>query len=332
MDKITDWATRIRDSAGSSASIEYINKSSSVGGFTCNLGRALASLFGFNRNVNLIGSFGLPEAQPIFQEDLKNKCQCSLFSVGKPGLIKIFEFSDGKIKMGNFENINQLDWNQIVSSVGRDFLVEQFNAGRLWGFGYWASSPHMSDIFRGFQTSILPNLSRSSKDKFLIIDLSDIRKKPKAQLTELYSILTRFEEFVQVILLLNDHELHALGDAINEENSLTPLALTYNIYQKLNISSVIAHGPKIATMVFRGKESQVLNAYTPSPKFMTSAGDHFNAGIAYALLAKFPIETLLLFGNGTSSYFVRKGTSPSSRDLQNFLSNYREYLDQDGKM
>jgi hypothetical protein len=329
MEKIAEWAERIAQSAGSSASMERIVKQISVGGFTCNVGKALSTLCGKARNVHLIGAFGLPTMHQIFQEQLEEFYQCTPFSVGNPGYTDAYEFSDGKIMVVSFENINRLDWNQIVVNTGQEFLIEEFDKSQLWGVGYWSSSPHMSEIFSALQTTIFPSLSHSAHSKYLILDLSDLRKKPLSQLAELNSLLPRFEEYVQVVLLLNDRELEGLGAALNGKAEQNPLALTRLIQKKLDLSFVISHGPKLATLVSKKIENLVLNAFTSSPRFTTSAGDHFTAGVAYALLAKAPIEVISLLGNCVSSFFVRKGASPTAPELQQFLAHYTKYLEKD---
>lgn len=327
MEKIAEWAERIAQSAGSSASMERIVKQISVGGFTCNVGKALSTLCGKAQNVHLIGAFGLPTMHQIFQEQLVDFYQCTPFSVSNPGYTDAYEFADGKIMVVSFENINRLDWNQIVANTGQDFLIEEFDKSQLWGIGYWSSSPHMSEIFEAMQTKIFPNLSHSARSKYLILDLSDLRKKPQTQLAELKSLLPKFEEYVQVVLLLNDRELEDLGTALNGKANREPLALTQMIQKKLNLSFIMSHGPRLATLVSKKAESLVLNAFTTAPRFTTSAGDHFTAGVAYALLTKAPIEAIPLFGNCAASFFVRKGTSPSAPELHQFLVDYTKLIE-----
>jgi hypothetical protein len=327
MEKIAEWAERIAQSAGSSASMERIVKHVSVGGFTCNVGKALSTLCGKGQNVHLIGAFGLPTIHQIFREQLVDFYQCTPFSVSNPGYTDAYEFTDGKIMVVSFENINQLDWNQIVAKTGQEFLIEEFDKSQLWGVGYWSSSPHMSEIFKALQTEIFPSLSHSARNKYFILDLSDLRKKPQNQLAELNSLLPQFEEYVQVVLLLNDRELEDLGTALNGKADQKPLALTQLIQKKLNLSFVMSHGPKLVTLVSRKIENLVLNAFTSAPRFTTSAGDHFTAGVAYALLAKAPIEVIPLFGNCAASFFVRMGTSPTALELRQFLIDYTKYLE-----
>ncbi len=326
MEKISEWAERIAQSAGSSASIERIINRVSVGGFTSNVGRALSTLCGRVQNVHLIGAFGLPKIKKFFQEQLSEIYQCVLFSVGNPGMTDAYEFTDGKIMMVDPAGINELDWNQIISQMSEDQLIGEFDASRLWGLGYWASSPHMTQIFMELQKKILPSLSKPAKDKYLVLDLADLRKKPRSQFKELATLLPRFEDHVQVVLSLNDLELIELGKFVDKKALIDPLHLTQSIQKTWNLSFVISHSSKLATIATEIIHEKILNAYTVTPKFTTSAGDHFNAGIIYALLLDFPAEILPLIGNCISSFFVRNG-SPTSQDLQQFLSNYLENIE-----
>lgn len=329
MEKISTFAARIAHAAGSSASIELLTKRQSAGGFTSNLGKGLSTLCGLQGNIHLIGTFGVPKIAPVFQSHLVNTYKCHLYPVGNPGMVEIYEFSDGKIMMVNSESINHLTWSQILSHYDLGFYIDQFSKSRLLGIGYWAAIPHMSEIFRAIQKTILPSIPIERTKKHLLIDCSDLQKKPQSQLNELGQLLSKFEEFIPVVLLLNDHELKDFGEAIIGTSQFSALELTSALQEKLNLSYVISHGPKVATIATASIQTAVLNAFTSSAKFTTSAGDHFNAGVGYALLTGAPAMTLPLFGNCASSFFVRKGSSPTSLDIQRFLSHYLNYLEID---
>jgi len=327
MESMVEWADRINAAAGSSGSIERILKRSAAGGFTSNVGKALSTLCGRTGNVHLVGLFGVPTIRDILREQLIDTYNCVLYSMGNPGETDAFEFDDGKIMMAAFGDSNQLDWNQIISSVGQDFLVQELDASKVWGVGYWSAIPHMSEIFTRLQEDVFPNLSQSTGGKHLVLDLSDLQKKPRETLQDLVDILPRFEDSVRTVLLLNDRELETLSSFLGGGAGQTPLELTKLVQQDLNLSFVLAHSPEWATVCSTREEVIVANANTPSPRFTTSAGDHFTAGICFGLLAGLDADILPILGNCTTCYFVRTGISPSAQDIQQFLANYPIYLD-----
>ncbi len=79
-----------------SASIECILKKQAVGGFSCNVGKALATLCGKSGNVQLLGTFGSPMHLPIFTETMEQDKHCHLHSVGMPELRKPMNLVMGK--------------------------------------------------------------------------------------------------------------------------------------------------------------------------------------------------------------------------------------------
>ncbi len=327
MENISEWADRIAQAAGSSASIETVIKKISAGGFTCNVGKAISKLCGFTENTHLIGAFGLPKLQNIFQEQLVDQHHCITFPVSNPGTTVCYEFQDGKIMIVDNDNINHLNWNQIISILGQEFIINEYEKSSLWGIGYWASNPNMSQIFSELQSSILPSLSESSRKKFLILDLSDLSRKSREQWKELATLLPGFEDYVQVVLLLNDLELKVLSEELVGKSSQSHLNLTESLQHILNLSYVISHTPKMAHLASKNKLITILNAYTSTPRFTTAAGDHFSAGISYGLLANISAEVLPLIGNCVASIFVREGISPIPQDVQQFLINYSKYLE-----
>ncbi len=330
MKKMSEWAARIDAASGSSASIERVTKRVTTGGFTCNVGKALSALCGRPGNVHLVGAFGYPSITPVFNDILAGKFNCQLESIWNPGMTDAYEFSDGKIMMVSFDEINKLDWDSIVKRVGHDCIVHILDESNLWGLNYWPSSPHMSGIYEGLARDVLPSLSRPARAKHLLLDLSDLKKKPAAEIRKFPPLVSTFEDHVQTVLLMNDKELNDLVLALKNEQpgSILPGEMekaTRYIRDTLDISLVIAHAPRLAALSGRGgKDVAVVNAFTPHPRYTTSAGDHFTAGVGFGLLQGVEAGLLPLLGNLTTSIFVRTGDSPGSQDVKNFIDEYEK--------
>jgi hypothetical protein len=188
--------------------------------------------------------------------------------------------------------------------------------------GELAIGPH-------FQGEVFPSLTQSTSNKHLVLDLADLRKRPADQLPELINLLPRFEDHVKTALLLNNRELELLGKALGGDIDDGKLALTRLIQKELNLTLVFSHSAESVRLVTANEEIEALNAFTSTPRFTTSAGDHFTAGVCYGLLADLPYDTLPMVGNCTSSYFIRSGKSPTSKDIMGFLTNYSAYFNGD---
>ncbi len=329
MTSMKEWADRINWAAGSGASIERIVKRSAVGGFTCNVGKALATLCGKVQNVHVLGLFGKPTLRDIYQQQLVEQYRCEIFSIGNPGETDAYEFADGKVMMVNLSNVLHLNWDQILSYGGTEFLCQEYDASKLWGVGYWSETPNFSGIYAHLQKDIFPNLSKSTRDKHLLLDLADLRRKAPESLNELVALLPKFEDSVPTVLLLNDLELETLGKAVCANPKAEPKKLIKTIRETLNLSLVLAHHPHWAALSSPAGEVVVANAYTSTPCFTTSAGDHFDAGVGFGLLAGIDTEVLPLVGNCVTSAFIRSGISPTARDLKQFLANYNAYITKD---
>jgi hypothetical protein len=333
MTSMNDWAKRISDAAGSSASIERILKKQAVGGFTCNVGKALSTLCGCSGNIHLIGAYGYPNQIPIFSELLIKQKNCNLHSIGDPGITDAYEFSNGKIMMVNFGSIHAIDWKYILNHITRDELIELYKNSSLYGVGYWASTPHGSDIYQGLQQDVLPNLPSSIKHQFLLLDLSDLKKRVSEDFAQLKNLFSGFENYIKIALLLNDKELTTLHAYVkknqqdvkwNDMNKITMderisffLKMTSEIQEYYNLTAVICHTPNFATIAWNKNVQCILNTFQSNPKFTTSAGDHFTAGVAYGILLDLPLEMLPLLGNINTSKFVMTGLSPDNKIFHN---------------
>lgn len=326
MESMTEWAERIAAAAGSSGGLERILKRNAAGGFTANVGKALSTLCGRTGNIHLTGLFGTPLIQDILQEQLAGTYRCALHSIGNPGETDAFEFGDGKIMMVAMNGYNTLDWQDMMASVSCEFLVEQLDASKVWGLAYWSAFPRMSEIFARFQDTVFPCLANDTKGKYLVLDLSDMRKKSREAIQELVDILPGFEGTVKTVLSLNDRELQDLGSFLGGDTK-DPLETTRLIQRKLNLSLVLGHAPDWATACSPDECLLVRNAGTSAPRYTTSAGDHFTAGVCHGLLAGHDTDILPVIGNCATSFFVRTGQSPTAGEIETFLAHYPEYLE-----
>ncbi len=345
-ERMEDWITRLSSAVGSSANMEVILKSTRTGGFVANTCRGLCSILENGQNVKMIGMFGHPRVHSAFSDLFGDHFLCNLRSIGNPGKTNAYEFGDGKIMLTHFEPIHQLTYKLITAEMTEKELIEDFQAAKLIGMGYWSINPHMADIFTGFLEKILPKAFSSVKNEKtpdLFIDSGDIRKKPKEDILHFITLLAKFNEYTNVTLSVNDKEAEAMADALGvrdgqHRNEDFFLSIGKKIFARLSIKRFIIHTPRTAySWETRPKtkgdkeviEKHVTQAFTSQAAFTTSAGDMFNSGVCFGLLNGRTATQLLLLGNATTAFFVRTGKAPNQRELKRFLETYKKYLEQD---
>jgi sugar/nucleoside kinase (ribokinase family) len=59
----------------------------------------------------------------------------------------------------------------------------------------------------------------------------------------------------------------------------------------------------------------------------TSAGDHFNVGLALGLSASLSDPAAVCLGNAAAGVFVRTGEPPTEASLRSFLDRYLDAFD-----
>jgi sugar/nucleoside kinase (ribokinase family) len=67
--------------------------------------------------------------------------------------------------------------------------------------------------------------------------------------------------------------------------------------------------------------AEILGPHCSTPRILTGAGDHFNAGFALGQLLNLPLQNALCLATALSGYYVRRAESPSSGELATFLDN-----------
>jgi hypothetical protein len=343
-----DWGDIIKNSAGSAANFEIIEKKRSTGGFVANTAGSLVSLLGPPLdNVTIVGNFGSPDLLPIFSEFFAGKFGCNMVSIGNPGVTHAYEFDDGKTMMTDFASIVTLDTDAILARVPEADLLQMFDSIDLFGLGYWSITTGMTSIFQFFSSNIFSTLG---KPIHLFMDLASLRKRSEPDIREAAGIIAGFPENARVTLSLNDKEAIQLYEALSEQNVTDTFAeadvsienkdlyvfLLGALQHHLPACQLVIHSPKFAFLATPvtgnpdGSETYICpNAYTTQTSFTVAAGDAFNGGLCVGLLAGCSPEEVLLIGNATTSYFVRTGQRCDQSLILAFLGHYKEYLAED---
>jgi sugar/nucleoside kinase (ribokinase family) len=313
---ITQFAQRIADAAGNSASIEMVVERVKLGGNGPIMANALASL---GARTTFLGAVGSPKIHEAFRPLADN---ARVISVAEPGHTNALEFDDGKIMLGTLESLYGLNWKLILAKVGRKKLCALMDSASLVAMTNWTMLPAMTEIWRRMQQEICPHLKRG-RERFFFADLADPTRRKKEDVAEAMFVLKKFSPTFRVTLGLNKHEAElaaaSLGLADAENVKVEKLA-TF-IHDKLRLDSVVVHPRECAVSASARGLVRVEGPFTAEPKISTGAGDHFNAGYCLGRLIGLDESGALQAGVGESGFYVRTGRSPSCRELATFLKS-----------
>lgn len=343
MKSMKEWAERIEKTAGSGTDCEVLLKKQRTGGFVANTCEALAAFTRLEKNLTMIGNFGLPSIFDLFEHRFKQVLGCKLISIGNPGHTNAYEFHDGKVMMTNFAPVYSISLNTILAHITKGELKNIVDKCNLIGLGYWSLTPTMPEIFDYYYTQLLSD-RKNPMDLFL--DLADLRKKKPEDIIKGVEQINRFKSPIRVYLSLNDKEAIELADALSnsyKKNMTFSNVVDYENFEKilqflreyLTCDIIIIHTPKFALLSEKRKNTKISklfaveNALTSTPKTTVAAGDTFNGGICSGILMGLEPAELLLLGNCFTSYFVRTGERGTMTNIIGFLSNYLTYLKED---
>jgi sugar/nucleoside kinase (ribokinase family) len=314
---IAQIGQKIQSAAGHSSNYEMVVRQTKLGGNGPIMANALANI---GLDVNYVGNLGYPSIHPVFAEFAK---RAKVVSIAEPGHTDALEFDDGKLMFGKHESLKDINWDNLVSRVGKDKLKSLLAGSRLIGMVNWTMLPFMSDIWRRLLDEVFPGIPRG--DRKLFVDLADPEKRTHADITDALKTLTRFQEKVDVILGLNLKEAGEVGDVLGLPGRADPEVSTAEsasaIREKLNLSCVVVHPRRGAAAATKDAVAQFEGPFVQQPKISTGAGDHFNAGFCVGRILGFGLEESLCTGVATSGYYVRSAHSPSAKELAEFVAN-----------
>jgi sugar/nucleoside kinase (ribokinase family) len=313
---ISQFARRIADAAGRSASIELVVERVKLGGNGPIMANALASL---GAATTYVGALGAPRIHEVFRALQQ---QARVISVAEPGHTKALEFDDGKIMLGTLESLHGLTWQRLIREIGRSELRRLISNARLVAMTNWTMLPWMTEIWRRMQKEICPRLAQGP-DRIFFADLADPTRRRAEELREALRVLAQFAPPFRVVLGLNLQEAQLTASALGLAKAQTATAdqLAALIFSKLRLDAVVVHPREFAVSASARGLRRVRGPFTPKPKISTGAGDHFNAGYCLGRLIGLDEAGALQTGVGASGFYVRTGQSPRRGELAEFLQS-----------
>ncbi len=326
---ITEFSQRIAAAAGKSTNIELVRHELRFGGNGPLMASGLASL---GARVTYIGSISKLDdhtaIDPIFAP-FAARCE-RVIALSPPGHTDAFEFADGKIMFNHTAAVQSVTWDAIIARVGIAALRDTIANARLLGTVNWSLLGGVPSIWQGLTRDIFPHVPRlvSGHPRRLFIDLSDPAKRTDGDIAGMLTQLRELDQHIHVTLGLNLAEAHRIAAVLHvtDDESLTleqrlP-SLAQRIRECINITSVVIHPREGAAASMRdiAAPSYVPGPVTPNPKLSTGAGDHFNAGFAFAQTLGLTQEHCLAVAVATSGAYVRDAESPSRQRVIDMLA------------
>jgi sugar/nucleoside kinase (ribokinase family) len=315
---IAKLGERISAAAGKSTNIELVNQRTKLGGNGPIMANALSS---FGIKVTYVGALGYPNMHPVFGDFAK---KAEVHSIAESGHTDALEFDDGKIMFPKTVQLNDVTWANLQERYGRDKFIAKFSKSNLVGFVNWTMLPFMSALWKSLLKEVCPKLGKERR--LIFFDLADPEKRPIKDLQEAMKLVVMFEQYFDVILGLNEKEAYEVGDALGlntQDHSPEGLAaLAGEIYSHLPINTLVVHPVSFALAAGKDGVKVVEGPFCAKPLISTGAGDHFNSGFCMGRMLGLDNTASLLAGVCTSGFYVRKGQSPTIKDVATLLKNW----------
>jgi sugar/nucleoside kinase (ribokinase family) len=320
VETIDHFARKVAAAAGQSSNYELVVRLEKLGGNGPIMANALAEL---GLPVTYVGCLGYPTLHPVFEE-LAQRARC--LSLAAPGLTDALEFRDGKLMLGKYHTLADVNWERIGAVIGAERFSRLVGESRLIGIVNWTMLPHLNDIWRHLIDDVLPAQAGPGR-RLLFIDLADPEKRTAEDLLGALGLCSALQDHADVILGLNLKEaLQAAGvlglaPAGDLEAAVETLARA--LRERLRLYTVVIH-PRggAAACGYDGGEvgsARFIGPFVAEPRLSTGAGDVFNAGFCLARLAGLPLGQALAAGTAASGYYVRHAASPTLDQLAAFL-------------
>jgi hypothetical protein len=315
---IREFGEFIVEKSDKNFAIELEEVITKIGGNMPIMACALAAL---GPKQSCIGTLGFPKVHPVFE---KMPATCTVYTFANPGFTKAVEFKGSKILMAEMGDLNHVDWNTVMETVGPELLKTLFLETDMVCLLNWSELKNSNAIWRGILTDVLKQTPIPGKKKFAFVDLADCSRKSPEVIHEAIAILKDFSMYWNVVLGMNLNEaihVHRVisGEALSEKDIESVGA---KLFQRLGIHSVVIHYSRQALAWDQQGMHQQSSHFISNPKISTGAGDNFNAGYCAGLLMELDATTSLRLGHATSGFYMQEGRSPQPQELLASLDNH----------
>jgi sugar/nucleoside kinase (ribokinase family) len=301
--------------ADSSLAISWERHGQRTGGHVSHLSRAYDTL-GFD--PTMVGMCGDP-VRDLFAEEFAD---CTIYSLGDPGITDAVEFDDGKLMLMESGGAATLDWETITDRVGVETLVDELDGAKLLGIGYWAMIPALPGILDGLREQVFPELS--DPPAHVLLDPATIREIDHTVLESIVAATRRLAADVEVTVSANRYETKELASVLGAHEGEELLADARVAFDSLSVDRFVGHSVSESVVVSDDGTTSVQVTPVESPALTTSAGDHFNAGLSLGLVEGVPEDAAVVMGNALAREFVRTGETPTYDDVAAAVTNYGE--------
>ncbi|NLV10989.1 hypothetical protein GOC74_13755 [Halomicrobium mukohataei] len=314
LDTLAGFGDRVHDSvaADSSLSFEWLQRGTRTGGHTSHLARAFGS-WGFD--PVMIGMYGQP-VRDVFADEFAD---CELHSLGQPGYTDAVEFDDGKLMLIENGTTMDLDWSFLTDQFDRERLRDRLDGAALLGTGYWAETPDLPDVLDGI-AGLWDDIEEPPET--VLVDPGDVRKLDAERLDGGTGAIGRLAAQTRVVVSANRAETQLLAETYGDGSEQSLAAKARTLRETFDASLFVSHGVDRSLVAGADGTTDVAVPSVDDPELTTSAGDHFNAGLALALVAGVDPAGAVVVGNAVAGAFVRSGEPPTFEAVRAFVDEY----------
>lgn len=325
---IEAFAARCASAAGKSTNIEQVLLEDRFGGNGPLLAGGLAKLGARTTYIGCVSDFSDSRKVHAVFQPFAQRCE-RVIPIAPPSTTMCLEFDDGKLMFNNTANVQAATWDRLLAAVGLPQIREIVDHSSLIGIVNWSLLGGVPAIWQGLMDEVLPHVS--TRERRIFIDLADPAKRTDDDVRLALQMLRQLEEGsnVRVTLGLNLAEAERIAKTANlrafdpEGGGTMGQVLTgaaEKLRAGLGVDCVAIHPREGAAAAnARGERSWFEGPFTRTPKLSTGAGDHFNAGFAFAQSVGLSVEQCLAVGCALSGAYVRDAESPTRARLVEFL-------------
>jgi hypothetical protein len=223
------------------------------------------------------------------------------------------------------KNAGAFTWRDLKSDLIMEDLRMLFANSQIVEFAHWADVENAGDIWDNLRRDIIMPLKRN--DFEFIFHMGDAAKKLGFEVDEFLDIISSYELFGRVTLVLDEQNAVRLWDKLSGQDSHFEFSTLPGLNEKcrslfdlMDVSHLVIDS--LSAVLIFSRQNQIEITACKSSGAAKISTKHFDAGYILGLMLKIGISQSIALGLAVSGVYTESGSKPNSKILIYYIEKW----------
>jgi hypothetical protein len=224
------------------------------------------------------------------------------------------------------KNAGAFTWRDLKNDLIMEDLRMLFANIQIVEFARWAEVENAGDIWDNLRRDIIMPLKRN--DFKFIFHMGDATKKLGFEVDEFLDIISSYELFGRVTLVLDEQNAARLWEKLRGQDSYLEFSSSPGLNEKcrslfdsMDVSHLVIDS--LSAVLIFSRQNQIAITACKTEGAAKISTKHFDAGYILGLMLKIGISQSIALGLAVSGVYAETGSKPDNKMLLDYIEKWR---------